>query len=239
MIRTSFLLLGIIGLATGPALADDATPRGSLLELHSCEVFAGGCIVSSEAPQSARYMLRAWDFTGGSFDHTDLAGLKLAVLQVSPDNLAAEDSRSGRAVIYLPASATSLQRKALVKWLRTSQPDFHPSSTRTRILPLHFTRSCEVYSLIAGNSIFVETRPFTPHEIFTCGETLWYQPRTPTSLFTVVVDQSSRISEPLLELKWDDHAKRSIFLGRFGEPVSARNLYVSLKELYGASKAVF
>src|SRR5215471_5968028 len=42
-------------------------PRGSMLELHSCELYAGGCVVSSEATQGGRYMLRAWHFSDGSF----------------------------------------------------------------------------------------------------------------------------------------------------------------------------
>ena len=64
------------GLALSTGLAADP-PRGSLLELHSCELFAGGCVVSSQATLEGRYMLRAWDFTGGSFAGADLTGLQL------------------------------------------------------------------------------------------------------------------------------------------------------------------
>ena len=45
-------------------------PRGSLMEVHSCELYAGGCVVSSEATLGGRYMLRAWNLSGGSFAGT-------------------------------------------------------------------------------------------------------------------------------------------------------------------------
>src|SRR5437899_4594807 len=82
-------------------------PRGSLLELHSCELYAGGCIVSSEATLGGRYMLRVWNFTSGSASGTDLSGLRLAVLQASSQNIAAPDTDSDRAVVYLPNTATA------------------------------------------------------------------------------------------------------------------------------------
>src|SRR5262245_33255439 len=83
------------------AFADDQ-PRGSLMEVHSCELYAGGCVVSSEATLGGRYMLRAWNFTGGSFGGAELAGLQVALLESSSDNLAASKTAADRAVVYLP-----------------------------------------------------------------------------------------------------------------------------------------
>jgi hypothetical protein len=71
-----------------------------------------------------------------------------------------------------------------------------------------------------------------------CGDTLWYQPRMMTSLFTVAVNEKSRVLEPLLNIKWDDADRRTIFLGRFGETDKAKNVYVSMNELCG-TKSVF
>src|SRR5947207_9713548 len=107
-------LAGIIGFTLNTFAAD--APRGSLLEIHSCEVYAGPCVVSSESPQEGRYMVRAWDLTGGSFNGADLSGLQVAILQASSDNLAESGSTSGDAVVYLPQSATQNQRGALLAW---------------------------------------------------------------------------------------------------------------------------
>src|SRR5215831_8876407 len=148
MKRIIFLLTGFLGLTLPHAFAGDA-PRGCLLELHSCEVYAGGCVVSSEATQGGRYMLRVWDFSAGDFNGADLKGLQLAVLQASPDNLAAPDSQSGDAVVYLPQMATAGQRDALLAWLKSSQTDFHPGKLQTRIVSTQFTKSDKGYAFSA------------------------------------------------------------------------------------------
>src|SRR5438552_12132242 len=91
----------------------ETQPSGSVLELHSCELYAGGCIVSSEATQGGRYMLRAWHFSDGSFQEADLAGLNLVVLQASSDNLATPEANPGSVIVYLPADCSASQRQAL------------------------------------------------------------------------------------------------------------------------------
>jgi hypothetical protein len=238
MKKLTLLFVGLVGFSLTTALAGDE-PRGSLLELHSCEVYAGPCVVSSESPQEGRYMARAWDFSGGTFNGTDLSGLQIAVMQASPDNLAESDSKSGNAVVYLPQSATEGQRAALLAWLKSSQPDFHPAKLLTRIVPLQFTKSPNGYSFSAGNYLSVKTAPLDVCNLGGCGETLWYQPRAKTSVFTVVLNSGSKISEPLLKLRWDATGNRDIFLGRFGEKIPAKNLYVSLAELCGPSQSLF
>ena len=184
-------------------------------------------------------MVRAWDFSGGSFNGTDLSGLQVAVLQSSADNLAEKDSKSGEAIIYLPQGATEAQRQALSKWIKVSQTDLHPSKIQTRIVPLQFIKSDQGYSFTAGNFVSVKTASMSQCAMGNCGETLWYQPRAQTSLFTVAVNHGSKISEPLLKLRWDATGTRDIFLARFGDTVAARNLYVSIAELCGPSQSLF
>src|SRR5437667_6879983 len=127
--------LALTSLAASRVLAGDQ-PCGSVLELHSCELYAGGCVVSSEEPLDGRYLLRAWNFTGGTFGGTDLAGLKVALLQTSPDNLAAEKTASDRAVVYLPLSASKAQRDALAAWIKANLPDLKSAKLQTRTVPL-------------------------------------------------------------------------------------------------------
>lgn len=238
MKRLNILLTGFFAVALTPAFAADA-PRGSLLELHSCELYAGGCTVSSESPQDGRYMLRVWDFSGGSFDKSEFKGLQLAVLQASPDNLAAKDSKSGDAVVYLPQSATKAQRTALLAWLKSSQPDFRPAKIQTRVAAMQFAKDAKAFTFSAGKSVSVKAVPQENCDSYSCGEELWYQPRTTTSLFTVAVNDGSRVHEPMLKLDWTDSSKRSVFLARFGDQNATKNSYVSMDELCGATKSLF
>ena len=218
------------------ALAANA-PGGTLLELHSCELYAGGCIVSSEATQGGRYMLRAWNFTEGSFAGHDLAGLKVALLQISGDNLAARDSSPAQSVVYLPGNATEAQRSALQSWLKGQFPDL--GVVTARVVPLSFDSRAGVCQFAAGDFISIKAASLDSCPTGGCGETLWYTPRTENSLFTVAVNRSSKVNEPQLKLKWEDAGKRSVFLARFGEATPARNLYVSLAELCGQTGKLF
>jgi hypothetical protein len=232
------LFAGFAGFIVSSVLAGDA-PRGSLLELHSCEVYAGPCVVSSESPQEGRCMARAWEFNGGSFNSVNFQGLQVAVLQNSPDNLAEANSKSGDAVVYLPQDATPAQRSALLAWVKSSQSDFHPANLQTRVVPLQFSKSDKGYAFSAGNFLSVKTAALDVCAMGGCGESLAYQPRANTSLFTVVLNNGSQVSEPLLQLRWDASGARNIFLGRFGQSIPANGLYVSLNELCGQTQTLF
>jgi hypothetical protein len=238
MKRLKILFIPVLGFALNAAFAGE-TPRGSLLELHSCEVYAGGCTVSSEFPQSGCYMLRVWNFSGGNFNGAELKGLQIAALQTSSDNLATSDSKSGDAVVYLPAAATQTQRDALLAWLKSSQKDFHPARIETRVTSLEFAKSEKGYMFMAGKFVSVKAASLDDSCGFTCGESLWYQPRAATSYFTVALNSQSQVAEPLLKLSWTDSGKRSVFLGRFGETAGAKDVYVTLNDLCGGTKGLF
>ena len=236
---TRVCVWSVLWLCAGHSLLAAGVPHGSLLELHSCELYAGGCTVSSEAPQGGRYMVRAWQFTGGSFAGSDLTGLQMAVLQSSYDNLAASKSRPGDAVLYLPETATPAQRQALQAWLKSSQPDLSSAMPQIRTVPLKFTSSEKGCSFSAGDFVSVSTASLESCDLGGCGESLWYTPRAATTVFTVAVDQSSRVTEPLLKLTWDDAGKRSIFLGKFGDASPARDVYVTATDLCGPGGKLF
>ena len=237
--KTVSLLLAGLACCLTYNLSAAAPPRGDVLELHSCELFAGGCVVSSEATLGGRYMLRVWNFNSGSASGTDFAGLQVALLQASSQNIAAAGANFGRAVVYLPDSASAAQHQALLAWLKSSEPALKAAPFQTRVVRMQFTKNKSGCSFSAGNFLSVKTAPRESCETGACGEALWYTPRTSTSVFTVAVDQSSRIAEPLLRLKWEDAGKRSVFLAKFGEPAPAKNIFVSLAELCGPAGQTF
>jgi hypothetical protein len=235
--QKALILLAGVGWLSMASLRAADQPKGSVLELHSCELYAGGCVVSSEEPLDGRQMLRVWNFTGGSFDNVDLSGLRLAVLQSSAENLAAAGTKSGEAVAYLPANASDGQRAALVAWLKASQPDLTAARLHTRITDLRMSaQERKGYTFSAGEFITVSAASLESCETGACGESLWYNPRAVTTFFTVVADRGSRISEPLLKLTWNDAGKRSIFLGKFGEGSAAKNMYVTASDLCAPGK---
>lgn len=238
MKAVAFLFVGLAGLAA-PGLRAETAPHGAYLELHSCEVYAGGCIVSSQATLEGRYLARIWQFSGGSVAGNSLAGLPVAVLQASADNLAANPKAARRTVVYLPAAADAKQRAALVQWLQSGPARLKRDSFQARIAPLRFERTAEGYTFSAGDFITLQTGPLPSCDVGGCGESLWYTPQSPTTAFTVAVNRSAQICEPWLDIRWRDANQRSVFVGTFDQGARAKSVYVTAADLCSPSGVLF
>ncbi len=210
---------------TSTSLRAGETLRGDLLELHSCQLYIGGCIASSESPQDGRYLLRVWNFTGGSHQGTSLRGLQVALLETSDENLALRETNPNAAMAYLPQSATPAQVAALVDWLKSTNPELARLKLLTRSVSMQLTSAHGVVSFSAGDSLQVEVHPFQSCGLVSCGESLWYTPRSSTISYTVGVTSKSVVSEPSLALRWIDHGKNNVFEGRFGEGATAPPIF--------------
>jgi len=210
----------------GVSLHAADAPRGELLELHSCQLYIGGCIASSESTQEGQYLLCVWNFSDGSYDGTSLRGLTAALLEVSDQNLATKGARTVESIVYLPQSATVAQANAMIGWLKAGNPELGQTRLRTRTLPMEFSRRDNIVSFSAGDTLRIETTPFQPCGLVSCGEALWYTPRSAVSSYTVGVTSKAVVCEPALALKWIDHGKNNIFEGRFGDDSSARAAFV-------------
>jgi hypothetical protein len=235
------LVLGASWLAAGSAMAgsaiDSSEPAGKLIELHSCEVYAGGCVVSSQEPQGGRSMLQVWDLTGGAWQGVNLAGLKAAVLEVSSQNLADESARPDSAMVYLPSDATAAQQNALLAWLKSTDGRLGVSSIQTRAVPISVASSGVTVKVSLGRYASLTTSSLGVCKDRSCGEDLWYKPAAQTSRFTVALNESSQVDEPLLQLKWNDGGSRSVFVAHFGD--SDRNYFVNSSDWCGLAGQLF
>jgi hypothetical protein len=201
----------------GTSLQAADRPHGDLLELHSCQLFIGGCIASSEATQDGHYLLRVWDFSGGSYDGIPMRGLKVALLETADQNLAAKGVQPTESMIYLPQLADSVQSAAILHWLTATDPELKQTKLHTRTIPMKFTHTGSAISFSAGDFVHIETRPFESCGLISCGESLWYTPRSAMTSYSVGVTSVAAVHEPGLSLRWIDHGKNNIFEGRFGE----------------------
>jgi hypothetical protein len=201
-------------------------PRGELLELHSCQLYIGGCIASSEATQDGHYLLRVWNFSGGAHDGTPLRGLTVALLEAADQNLAVKAVQPTESMMYLPQSADAVQTKALLHWLTATNPEIRRTKLRSRTVPMRLTHAANSVSFSAGDFVQIETKPFEPCGLISCGESLWYTPRSTMTSYTVDVTSTAVVREPALALQWIDHGKNNIFKGRFGEGATASTAFV-------------
>jgi hypothetical protein len=210
--RALFTAGTLLMLATAAVWAD--VPRGEVAELHSCELYAGGCIVSAEATMGGRYVLRAWHFDSGRLNGTELRGLSLALLELGSENLADRDQKAERAVAYVPDNVTPAQRTALLAWAKTNTV----APVAARAVPMTMSIKGDDISVHLGRDIAFTGTGAPVCGLASCGEMLWYEPRSAMSSFTVDQLTVSRVVEPALALKWQDHGRRTLFLGRFGDP---------------------
>jgi hypothetical protein len=207
----------LLGLPAWAASLDNLNaPRGRFAELHSCELFAGSCVVNSEVNQPGNYALRVWQFDQGSFNGVPLRGLTVALLEKSDENLADKGSASD-AVAYLPPGLSPAQRSALLAWARQNTAA-KLDDAHVKIAPLQTEFADQQVSFSAGKEITFAGGVTEVCNVGGCGEMLWYEPRVAYSSF--VVDQlgQSSIVEPLLGLRWMDHGRKTLFVGRFGDP---------------------
>jgi hypothetical protein len=100
-------------------------------------------------------------------------------------------------------------------------------------VPLQFAKDGANYTFSAGDFISAAIVPLGSCVFGSCGEELWYKPRSSSSVFAVAVNGASRVIEPSLKLKWNDGRKRSVFVGRFGDTRLSKNAYVTADDFCG------
>jgi hypothetical protein len=228
-------LLPLLILSLLPALPawsaspdDFNPPRGSFAELHSCEVYAGPCVVNSEVNMGTSYAFRVWQFDQGAFNGVPLTGLTVALLEKSSENLA-DRGHAADAVAYVPPGLSPAQRSALLAWARqATAAKLDDTHVKTASLQMNLVNRQVSFSAGSDLSFAGDVPP--PCPAGTCGALLWYQPRIAATSFAVDQLGQSRIVEPLLSLHWMDHGRQTLFVGRFGDPE------VTVPALCGAPK---
>ncbi|MGA2603985.1 MAG: hypothetical protein ABSG14_07140 [Verrucomicrobiia bacterium] len=221
------IVVACLFFSAGLSLRAAEAPQGELLELHSCQLYIGGCIASSEVTQDGHYLLRVWSFSGGSYEGSPLRGLNVALLEVSDKNLAAKGTQPVESMIYLPQSVDSVRSQTLFHWVKATNPELAHTKLRVRTVPMEFGHTDRAISFSAGDAVRIETKHFEPCGLISCGESLWYTPRSTVTSYTVEVTSETVVHEPALALRWIDHGKNNIFVGRFGDGATALAAFVS------------
>jgi len=75
--KVSALFVGLTVLAVPAAAGTPPTIQGEYVEARTAEVFAGGCVMSSEAETIGREAVMAWRISKGSYDGVALDGLSV------------------------------------------------------------------------------------------------------------------------------------------------------------------
>lgn len=199
---------------------DKSRVTGEYVEARTAEVFAGGCIMNSEAETLGRQAILAWRITSGAFDGVSLEGLNVAAAVAGDRNLGmremgGEEPTAVKAIIIVDPRATAPQRNALVKLVRELSNGLITDVVRVDVAPVKFaTSQNSVEVSVPDNSIQLTVNKEMKHDP-SCGAMQWFKPFTTLADAALGVAEEHSFEGQGLNTKWSAPNKRSAFFGTF------------------------
>jgi len=227
MTRAAFTLATL--LAAAPALAADSnttrtaaattpTVSGTYVEARTAEVFAGGCIMNSEAETMGRQAVLAWRVDRGQVGGVSIDGLSVVAALSGTHNLGMREMGGEaptlvKTLLYVDDRATAAQRDALVSMARTAIGDLAFRVVEVQAVPIAFERSHHAASVLAGDAqLQVEAHI---HHDPSCGAMQWFHPLSRGAEAEVGLTRNQTFTGQALGTRWQQIDKRSAFVGTF------------------------
>ena len=215
IITASLVLVGAAALAAEPG----ARITGEYVEARTAEVFAGGCIMNSEAETMGRQAIMAWRITSGSFEGVALDGLTVAAAVAGDRNLGmremgGEEPTMVKAIITVDPRATRVQRDALVRFVRAMSRGLITEVVRVDTAPIKFATSQNYVEVSVPESMQLTVNKEMKHDP-SCGAMQWFKPFSTLEHSAMGVAEAHSFSGQGLGTKWSAPDKRSAFFGTF------------------------
>ena len=216
-------IITAIAMALGAAtLAAEPHNRliGEYVEARTAEVFAGGCIMNSEAETMGRQAIMAWKITSGSLDGVALDGLTVAAAVAGDRNLGmremgGEEPTTVKAIIIVDPRATPAQRESLVRVVRQLSRGLITEVVRVDTAKIKFATSQNYVEVsVPDQSIQLTINKEMKHDP-RCGAMQWFKPFTIMAQSAMGVAETHAFSGTGLGTKWSAPDKRSAFFGTF------------------------
>ncbi len=199
---------------------EKARITGEYVEARTAEVFAGGCIMNSEAETMGRQAIMAWKITAGSLNGVVLDGLTVAAAVAGDRNLGmremgGEEPTAVKAIITVDPRATPAQRTALVRLARELSRGLITEVVRVDTAPIKFATSQNYVEVsVPDHSIQLTVNKEMKHDP-SCGAMQWFKPFTTMAQSAMGVAEIHSFSGQGLGTKWSAPDKRSAFFGTF------------------------
>ena len=215
ILTASLVLVGAAAFAAGPG----ARITGEYVEARTAEVFAGGCIMNSEAETMGRQAIMAWKITSGSFEGVPLEGLTVAAAVAGDRNLGmremgGEEPTAVKAIITVDPRATATQRAALVRLVRELSGGLITEVVRVDVAPVRFATSQNYVEVSVPESMQLTVNKEMKHDP-SCGAMQWFKPFSTLEQSAMGVAEAHSFSGQGLGTKWSAPDKRSAFYGTF------------------------
>lgn len=217
--RQVLIVVGFVALASAASLAGSSgTLSGDYVEARTAEVFAGGCVMNSEAETVGRQAVMAWRIDRGSYQGVSLDGLAVVAAVNADRNLGmremgGEAPQNVRTALVVDARASGAQREALVAMARDLSKGV--IGRIVSITPAQITYWDDRDRIaIAASDVQLTVSKQLKHDP-SCGAMQWFRPLTTIQQGTLGVAETHAFSGSALGTKWSDPNKRSAFFAKF------------------------
>ena len=192
---------------------------GDYVEARTAEVFAGGCIMNSEAETMGRQAVLAWRITSGSFDGVPLDGLTVVAAIAGDRNLGmremgGEAPTAVKAIITVDPRATAAQRDALVAFVREASRGLISEVVRVDTAAVRFATTAKYVEVSAADTVLLTVTKEMTHDP-SCGAMQWFTPFASLVSPAMGTAQVHAFSGSGLGTRWSAPDKRSAFWGAF------------------------
>lgn len=227
MNRAAFTLVTLM--AAAPALAADSfttrasapavpTVSGTYVEARTAEVFAGGCIMNSEAETMGRQAVLAWRVDRGQVGGVSIDGLSVVAALSGTHNLGMREMGGEaptlvKTLLYVDDRATAAQRDALVSMAKTAIGDLAFRVVDVQTVPIAFERTPHAASVLAGDAL-LQVEAHIHHDP-SCGAMQWFHPLSRGAEAEVGLTRNQTFTGQALGTRWQQIDKRSAFVGTF------------------------
>jgi hypothetical protein len=211
LVAAALLVLAVAPLVAGGALS------GSYVEARTAEVFAGGCIMGSEAETTGRQAVLAWKVDRGSFNGVPVDGLAVVAAISGDKNLGIEELGGDKPVvhsaIFVDERANPAQRLALVAMASELSNGIMGTIVNVTAAPIQFDDNGGEIAVRAGQ-VDLQVAKHIVHDP-TCGAMQWFHPLASVDAAAIGLAAQHSFSGSGLGTKWSDPNKRSAFFGTF------------------------
>jgi hypothetical protein len=219
--RLPLITIAALLMPSFPAMAGSATPAltGDYVEARTAEVFAGGCIMSSEAETIGRQAVMAWRINRGALDGVTLDGLAVVAAVSGDRNLGIREIGGSAptrvdAAIIVDVRATPAQRDALVALVRRASEGLIDRVVEITPSPIRFEADGHLVRVETDTAKLTVQRHI--HHDPSCGAMQWFHPLASVDDAVVGLTDVNAFSSGVLGVKWSDPHRRSGFVGTFG-----------------------
>jgi hypothetical protein len=214
--KRNAIVVAMVLMATPAWAAGPIT--GEYVEARTAEVFAGGCIMSSEAETIGRQAVLAWRIGEGTYMGQQLDGLQVVAAVTGDRNLGireigGEAPSYVRAAVLVDERATTAQRDALVRLARELSRGLITEVVSVTAVPISFDSGAHQVAVNAGAASLKVTKHL--HHDPACGAMKWFTPFSVVDRPELGLAVEHAFSGRVLDTRWSAPNRKSAFFGTF------------------------